>query len=112
MDVFVLPTTHDMSPWAVLEAAAVGLPVVSSAIGGIGEMVTDGLTGYLRSPTDDAGFVQAIGLLLGDPGLRARIGAAGRQHIAARNGAVVGHQPVLDRLVLLGRAHRAAVAHR
>lgn len=112
MDLFVLPTKHDMSPWAVLEAAAVGLPVVSSAIGGIGEMVVDGVTGYLRAPADDAGFIEVIERLLGDPALRARMGAAGRNHIAARSGMNAGHEPVLDRLVQLGRADRVIGARR
>ena len=49
MDLFVLPTTSDMSPFAISEAATAGLPIVSSAIGGIGELVRDGVTGILCS---------------------------------------------------------------
>jgi glycosyltransferase involved in cell wall biosynthesis len=80
-DVFVLPTRKDMSPWAVLEASAAGLPVVTSALGGIGEMVVDGVTGYLVPPEDDDGFVSAIESLLDDPARRARMGEAGRRHV-------------------------------
>jgi glycosyltransferase involved in cell wall biosynthesis len=80
-DLFVLPTRKDMSPWAVLEAAAAGLPVVTSALGGIGEMVVDGVTGYLVPPDDDEGFVSAVESLLADPALRARMGGAARRHV-------------------------------
>jgi glycosyltransferase involved in cell wall biosynthesis len=82
-DLFVLPTRKDMSPWAVLEAAAAGLPVVTSDIGALREMVVDGVTGYLVPPDDDDGFVSAVESLLEDPGRRARMGLAARRHVAA-----------------------------
>jgi glycosyltransferase involved in cell wall biosynthesis len=82
-DLFVLPTRKDMSPWAVLEAAAAGLPVVTSAVGGLGEMVVDGVTGYLVPPDDDRGFVSAVESLLDDPDRRSRMGGAARRHVEA-----------------------------
>ncbi len=107
MDLFVLPTNRDMTPWAVVEAAAVGLPVVSSSIGGIGEMVVDGVTGILVDPGDDRAYIEAIGRLLADPPLRQRMGAAARQHVDASS-ADTGHDHVLDRLVDLGRGAQGA----
>lgn len=80
-DLFVLPTRKDMSPWAVLEAAAAGLPVVTSDLGGIGEMVVDGVTGYLIPPDDDEGFVAAVESLLDDRERRSRMGEAARRHV-------------------------------
>lgn len=102
MDLLVLPTTKDMSPWAVLEAGAIGLPVVSSAIGGISEMVVDGETGFLLAPDDDSGFVAAVDRLLDDPELRRRMGEAARRQVeqGSRHGA--GCDGLLDRLVQLG----------
>lgn len=106
MDVFVLPTERDMTPWAVYEAAVVGLPIVSSSVGAIGEMVIDGVTGLLLDPADDQGYVNAVERLLGDPALRQRMGAAGRRHMES-TAAVTGHGQVLDRLVTLGQAARS-----
>lgn len=102
MDLFVLPTWNDMSPHAVAEAAAAGLPVVSSAIGGIGEQVLDGTTGFLRAPADEAGFVEAVERLLADPDLRVRMGAAARRHVRI-DGDDSANDRVLDRLVALAR---------
>jgi glycosyltransferase involved in cell wall biosynthesis len=77
MDMFVMPTTSDMSPYAVSEAAAAGLPVVSSAVGAIDELVDDGRTGYLLDPSDDRAYIAAIERLF-DPALRRRMGEAAR----------------------------------
>jgi glycosyltransferase involved in cell wall biosynthesis len=101
MDVFVLPTWNDMSPHVVGEAAAAGLPVVASAIGGITEMVVDGSSGLLLDPHDDHGFVQAIDRLLADPELRRRMGGAARRHVERSIGEAAD-DAVLDRLVALG----------
>ncbi len=75
MDLLVLPTRSDMAPFAVSEAVATGLPVVSSAIGGIVELVQDGVTGLLLQPDDDAGFIRAIERLF-DYDTRATMGRA------------------------------------
>ncbi|MBA2625569.1 MAG: glycosyltransferase family 4 protein [Acidimicrobiia bacterium] len=95
MDLFVLPTRKDMSPWSVLEAAAAGVPVVSSAIGGIPDMVVDGVTGRLLDPDDDGGFVRVIDELLEDGVARRRMGMAARRHVAA----AFDPTAVTDRLV-------------
>ena len=83
MDLFVLPTYSDMSPWAAVEAACIGLPVVSSAIGGLPDIVAHGESGFLLTPDDDHGFVQAIEYLLDDSGARARMAKAARAHFDA-----------------------------
>ena len=75
MDMFVLPTTSDMSPFAISEAASAGLPIVSSAIGGIGELVQDRVTGFLLDPLDDDAFIDAVERLF-DPELRRKMGQA------------------------------------
>ena len=49
-DLFVFPTRFDYSPFAVIEAMALGLPVIASGVGSIPEMVEDGVTGFLIEP--------------------------------------------------------------
>jgi glycosyltransferase involved in cell wall biosynthesis len=61
-----------------LEAMACGLPVVATAAGGAAEAVVDGETGILLSTGDAEEATAAIGTLLADPSLRARMGEAGR----------------------------------
>jgi glycosyltransferase involved in cell wall biosynthesis len=75
-DVFVLPTRGDASPWAVMEAMAAGLPVVSCAVGAVGELVQDGTTGVLVAPGDVPGLAAALQHLLDDPAARRRMAQA------------------------------------
>lgn len=63
----------------LLEAMAAGVPVVASDIEGYSNVVTHGREGLLAPPRDDAALASAISVLLKDPGLCARLGAAGRQ---------------------------------
>jgi len=66
---------------AIVEASASGLPVIASRSGGIPEAVREGETGLLVDP-DDAAAVGATAIrLLGDEGLRHRMGAAGREAV-------------------------------
>ena len=51
-DAFVLPTNHDASPWVALEAMATGVPVVITSVGGIPDLVQDGITGLVVPPGD------------------------------------------------------------
>lgn len=69
----------DPCPLVVLEAMAAGRPVVASAVGGIPDMVVDGATGVLVPPNDVVALRAAIAGLLADPGLRTRMGQAGRE---------------------------------
>src|SRR5437016_6975196 len=80
----VLPSYREGLPLCVLEAMAHGRPVVASAVGGIPELVEDGVTGYLVEPGDVAGLRAAIERLLADPALRRRLGRAGRARVAER----------------------------
>ncbi len=77
--VFAFPSEIDKSPYSVLEAMFAGLPVVSTPVGGIPEMVLDGETGILVPPGDDTAIGAAIERLLSDDGLRRRMGRAGHE---------------------------------
>ena len=80
-DVFVMPTRADMSPWVVLEAMATGLPVVSSRLGGIPDMVKNGESGFLLEPGETNALADALDTLLSDPARRRAMGATGRSII-------------------------------
>ena len=72
-DAFLLPSAQESFGLAALEAMACGVPVVASRVGGLPEVITDGLTGYLRDPDDQEGMAAAVLELLDDPSLRQRI---------------------------------------
>jgi glycosyltransferase involved in cell wall biosynthesis len=74
----ILPSHREGLPNAVLEAMAAGLPVIATAVGGVPEIVVDGVTGLLVRPHEPSELAAAIERLTGDPLLRARLGAAGR----------------------------------
>jgi glycogen(starch) synthase len=80
----VLPSHREGLPLCVLEAMAHGRPVVASAVGGIPELVEDGVTGFLVPPGDVAALRAALERLLADPVLRRRMGREGRRRVAER----------------------------
>jgi glycosyltransferase involved in cell wall biosynthesis len=83
-DVFVLPTLADCFGNASIEALAVGLPVITTAMGGIPDIVSDGETGYLLPPGDAQGLARALLRVVDDPQHRRAMGAAARQRAVTR----------------------------
>lgn len=78
LDVFALPSyANEGVPQALMQAQASGLPVISTPVGAIPEIVVDGLTGLLVPPRDVNALRDALERLLGDSELRGRLGAAG-----------------------------------
>jgi glycosyltransferase involved in cell wall biosynthesis len=75
----LLVTNWEGFPLSILEAMRAGLPVVASDVGGVGESVRDGESGYLVPRADVTQLRDRIERLLTDPGLRARLGASGRE---------------------------------
>jgi len=83
-DVFCLPSVRNEGvPQSALQAGAAGLPVVSTAVGGIPEAVVHDVTGVVVPPGDSGALAQAICALIADPELRRRLGEAGGEHVAA-----------------------------
>jgi len=83
-DVFVLPSVVEGMSNALLEAMAVGRPVVATDVGGNPEVVVDGETGLIVPPNDPHQLAASIQKLLEAPELAAEMGAAGRQRVIER----------------------------
>ena len=80
-DIFCLPTLGDCLPMVLSEAGAAGLPLVSTDVGAIREIVRPEHTGLLVPPGDDVALTAALDRLVADPALRRSLGA---QRAAAR----------------------------
>jgi glycosyltransferase involved in cell wall biosynthesis len=83
-DVVVCPSHAETFPLTILEAFATARPVVATRVGGIPELIADGSTGLLVDAGDTRSFTSAVRTLLNDPGLAARLGAAGLDEARGR----------------------------
>lgn len=80
-DVLAAPSFMESLSYVLLEAMALGVPVVTSRVGGHGELVTDGVDGLLVEPGDVDGLAAALARVLADPTLAAHLGASGRARV-------------------------------
>jgi glycosyltransferase involved in cell wall biosynthesis len=78
---FVLPSYCEGMPMSVLESMAVGMPVVTTSVGGIPELVTDGVEGRLVAAGDIDALSEAIETLLSSHDLRRQMGIAARRKV-------------------------------
>ena len=76
-DAIVLTSANEGTPVSVIEAQAAGKPVVSTDVGGVRDVVTDGVSGFVVPPGDIDAVADRLHRLAEDPELRARLGAAG-----------------------------------
>ena len=81
IEIFVLPSRWEGLPNVLLEAMAAGKPVVATAVGGIPELVVQGVTGVLVPPQDTLALADAIKGLLSDEKRALAMGSAGRQRV-------------------------------
>ena len=77
---------RDGIPVVLMEAGMMGLPLISTTVSGIPELVLHAQTGWLVPPGDDAALAEAIALLAADPGLRTRLGESARAFVRSRFG--------------------------
>jgi len=91
LDVFLLTSRAEGTPNVVLEASALGVPVVATEAGGTREAIAEGVTGYLVEPAEPAAIAKRIVLILQDEDWRARVQVAGPELVARRFG--------LDRMI-------------
>jgi glycosyltransferase involved in cell wall biosynthesis len=104
-DVFVLASRWEGIPTAVLEAMACGVPVVTTGVGAVREVVEDGVSALVVPPRDPAAIADAVSRVLGDPKLARELSAAGPRTMAGR----FGLERCVDAHV---RAYRMAIAAR
>jgi glycosyltransferase involved in cell wall biosynthesis len=93
MDVFVLSSMREGMPISVLEAMAAGLPVLSTDVGGIGEVVQDGVTARVVAPLDVPALAGGLAWMLENPAARAEMAARGRALIHGQ----YGHERMVER---------------
>lgn len=83
-DLFLLPSAQESFGLAALEAMSCEVPVVASRVGGLPEVIQDGITGFICDPDDVAAMAGRSIDLLRDPELRKRIGRAAAADVASR----------------------------
>jgi glycosyltransferase involved in cell wall biosynthesis len=81
-DIFVLPSYQEGLPVALMEAMSAGLPVVATAVGGVPDVVTDGVEGLLVAPGRADLLAEAVSRVAGDAALRIRLAEASRERSA------------------------------
>jgi glycosyltransferase involved in cell wall biosynthesis len=80
-DIYTLPSRSEGMPNALLEAMSLGLPAAAFKMGGVSEIITDGLTGLLATPKNPAALAGIITRLVMDKDLRQKLGSAGQEHV-------------------------------
>jgi glycosyltransferase involved in cell wall biosynthesis len=80
-DIFMLCSNHEAFGIVVIEAMAMGLPVVVSNVGGLPEIVRDGIDGFLVNPKDVSGFAEKVDYLINNPDTAAEMGSNGRKRV-------------------------------
>jgi glycosyltransferase involved in cell wall biosynthesis len=95
-DLFVLPTYGDCIPHSILEAMAAGLPIVSTTVGAISEMVTEGQNGLLIKPGDGTALTQTLAQLIDNANLRQQMSVQNRALAEVKYDAAANSQRLLD----------------
>mgnify|MGYP000848341212 CR=1 FL=1 len=102
IDAYVICSRIENLPYSIMEAMAWGVPVIGTSVGGIPDLVEDGVTGWLVSAADDDGLAKAMEHVLADPAAARRKGDVGRAVVMARHTlevAVAAHQQMYREVV-------------
>jgi glycosyltransferase involved in cell wall biosynthesis len=108
-DIFCLPTRGDCLPMVLSEAGAAELPLVSTAVAGIPEIVKDGETGIVVARDDVSALVKALRTLVEQPDLRRRLGAEARRLVDRRFDVVQNTRELVEILLCTAHAGKARV---
>ncbi len=83
-DAMILPSANEGTPVVVIEALAAGCPVVATSVGGVPDVVREGVDGFLVPAGDVEQLAERLARLAGDPALRETMGEAGRESVTER----------------------------
>lgn len=89
LDFLVLPSLWEGLPLCILEAMSLGLPIIATEVGGVGDALEDGWTARLVPPADPSALARAVIGFLDDPEGARELGSAGRRAFAERHDAAV-----------------------
>jgi glycosyltransferase involved in cell wall biosynthesis len=95
-DVFVFPTLADVLPLVIMEAMASGLPVITTAVGGVSEQIEHGVNGYLIPPGDAKALAEVTLRLVRDPQLRSAMSMAARRSAEEKFNAGTNYRRILQ----------------
>jgi glycosyltransferase involved in cell wall biosynthesis len=97
-DLFVFPTRFDYSPYAVIEAMSAGVPVISTRVGAIPEMVEDGVGGFLIEAGKAAPLAERVGWAIDNRAALPAMGERGRERATELFAAARNYPQLLDTL--------------
>lgn len=102
-DVFVFPTRYDYSPYAIIEAMTAGVPVISTRVGAIPEMVEDGVGGFLIEADREAPLADRMSWAIDNRAQLPAMGARGRERAETHYAAETNYPLLLDTLSEVAR---------
>jgi glycosyltransferase involved in cell wall biosynthesis len=82
-DTLVLPSLSEGVPNVIMEAAASGLPIIATNVGGVSQLISEGENGLLVKPKDIESLVNAMDRLINEPSLAFKMGESGRKKMVA-----------------------------
>ena len=112
MDLFVLPSRREGTPMALLEAMAMRKPVVATAVGGVPDVLTDGIDGIMLPESGVGGLSDALLRLLRDPALARQMARSGRRRVENEFSSrrMASRYEDIYRRCLIARGHAAQYA--
>jgi glycosyltransferase involved in cell wall biosynthesis len=105
-DLFVFPTRFDYSPYAVIEAMTAGVPVISTRVGAIPEMVEDGVGGFLIEAGHEGSLAERVSWALENRAQLPAMGERGRERAATHYAAATNYPLLLDTLAEVAGTRR------